>query len=179
MVIYKRNREITGKLDLSVLFFILEYLTSTLIFYLFYLVLPEYKLIWGLIFIAVVLSPRSADSPGLVYDRIIANFIGATVGFIILALFDPGILSVCLGSVLIIFLCHIMNKIDTARCALLTLMAVVIPSYHEPGYAIAVERIVCVTAGLMTALIVNIIYSYIFSMITEKTSGTGEDKGQN
>jgi uncharacterized membrane protein YgaE (UPF0421/DUF939 family) len=179
MVIDKRNREITGKLDNSTLFFVLEYLTSTLIFYLFYLALPQYKLIWGLIFIAVVLSPRSADSPGLVYDRIIANFIGATIGFIILALFDSGILSVCLGSVLIIFLCHVMNKIDTARCALLTLMAVVIPSYHEPGYAIAVERIICVTAGLITALIVNIIYSYIFSMIAEKAPGTGQNRDKN
>ena len=85
MLIYKRNREITGKLDLSILLFILEYLTSTLIFYLIYLALPQYKLIWGLIFIAVVLSPKSGDSPGLVYDRIIANFIGAAIGFVILA----------------------------------------------------------------------------------------------
>jgi uncharacterized membrane protein YgaE (UPF0421/DUF939 family) len=93
--------------------------------------------------------------------------------------FSHSIVFICIASAIIIMLCNAFDKIDTARCALLTLVGVVLPSYHEPSYIIAVERIVCVTAGLLTALLVNIFYGWLFAKVSLKFDVSGSKEGDS
>ncbi len=140
--------------EIAIPIYILEVLAACLICYLLYLAFPGYKLIWALIFVPVVLSPIRDKSRKLALSRIEANFLGASVGFLLLLAGKPALLSFCLGAAATILICHALSIVDTARSALLTLVTVAIPQYTEPGYVVAAERILFVTTGCLIALLV-------------------------
>jgi uncharacterized membrane protein YgaE (UPF0421/DUF939 family) len=155
----------------SLMIYILEFLTAAIAFYLLYLAFPQHKLIWGMVYIAVVVSPKRDKSKSLIYDRIIANAIGAFVGFVILLFFKASLLSLCAGAVLIILFCNFLKMIDTARSALLPLIVVLMPEYKESVYVVALERILCVTLGCLTALAVKLLFDFVLLNLGRKRQG--------
>jgi uncharacterized membrane protein YccC len=71
------------------LVYILEFLSASAIAYTLLILYPQHKLIWAMSSIALVISPKSAESKVLVFDRVRANIIGAAVASLLLLFFDP------------------------------------------------------------------------------------------
>jgi len=154
----KDRSTITGHHDNHVFIYILEILAASLICYFLYLSFPQYKLIWAMIYIPVVISPIREKSRVLVFSRIKANFIGALIGFIILLAFQATFFSFCIAAAATILVCQALKITATARSALLTLVTVAIPQYTEPLPVVAVERIILVTSGCLIALLVIVFF---------------------
>jgi uncharacterized membrane protein YgaE (UPF0421/DUF939 family) len=126
-----------------------------------------------MIYIPVVISPIREKSRLLVFGRIKANFLGAFFGFLVLLFFDQSFVSFSLGAIATILFCNALRIIETARSALLTLVAVVIPHYSEPHYVVALERIVCVTCGCFIAFMVIIISDHLYLKFAESKRQAG------
>lgn len=156
-----------GHHENPVFIYILEILSASLICYFLYLSFPQYQFIWAIIYIPVVISPIREKSRLLVFSRIKANFIGASVGFLILLLFQATFISFCIAAIATILLCHALKIIATARSALLTLVSVAIPQHIEPLHVVAVERIVFVTCGCLIALSVILFFDRLVIVLSQ------------
>jgi uncharacterized membrane protein YccC len=170
------NVGIDGHHENPVYIYLLEILSACLICYFLYVVFPRYRLIWAMVYVAVVISPIREKSRALVFGRIKANFIGAFFGLVVLLIFRPTFLSFCVGAVATILFCHALKITATARSALLTLISVVIPQYSEPHYAVALERVICVTIGCLIALM-SIIFFDRLALRLSKPARQPETQG--
>jgi len=130
------------------------------------LLYPEHRLLWAMTSIALVLSPKSAESKSLLVDRIKANVLGGLVGFSIMIVHEPTIVLFCLGAVLTILLSRQLKIYRTVRSALVPLVIIMIPAYHEARAIVALERMSCVVIGCVIALLVTILFDFILSRIS-------------
>lgn len=154
------------RISYPVILYIFEFLTATLIGYMLYRLFPDYHMIWAMTSIALVLSPKSIKSRALIYDRIKANILGVVIGFIVLVVHHPNIFTFCLGSIALILLSNYLKTLTTIRSSLIALVVVVIPEIHKtvPGLTVALDRIVCVIAGCIIALVVTILFDELISL---------------
>lgn len=171
------KEDTNGYHENPVFIYILEFLSACLICYFLYLVFPQYRLIWAMVYVAVVISPVREKSRALVLSRIKANFIGAFFGLFVLLAFTPTFFSFCVGAVATILFCHTLKIIGTARSALLTLISVVIPRYTEPHYVVVLERIICVTAGCLVALMAIIFFDRLVLRFSKPAWQSGTKGG--
>lgn len=153
-----------------VVIYALEFITATLVGYFLYLLFPDYHMIWAMTSIALVLSPRSDKSKLLIYDRIKANFLGVLVGFLVLLVHYPNILTFCIGAVVLILVSNHLRYLTCIRSSLVALVVVVIPEIGEAGncYMIALDRIVAVIAGCLIALVVSFVFDLALSLFQKK-----------
>ena len=145
-----------------VFLYILEMLSACLICYWLYESFPQYNLISAVVYAAVVISPIREKSRALVISRIKANFLGAFLGFLAMLFTGPTFISLAIGAIAAILLCNALKIMDTARSALLTMVAVVIPHYLEPSGVVVLERIVSVTCGCLIALMITIAFEMAY-----------------
>lgn len=153
--------------------YILEVLSACLICYFLNVSFPSYHLVWGLIYIPLVISPIREKSRSLVFSRIKANFIGAFVGFCMMINTNPSFPVFCVGAVTIIVVCNMMRMLETARSALLSLGSVLLPHYAEPNTVIAVHRILSVTCGCLIALLVIVCFDSIMNRFSDRRHEDG------
>lgn len=149
----------------TITIYILEFLSASSLAYLLLLLYPRHRLLWAMTSIALVLSPKSAESKSLLADRIKANILGGLVGFSIMIVHEPTILLFCLGAVLTILLSRQLKIYRTVRSALVPLVVVMIPAYHEARTIVALERMSCVVIGCVIALLTTLLFDYMLSRI--------------
>lgn len=146
--------------------YIIEFLSASSLAYLLLLLYPRHRLLWAMSSIALVLSPKSAESKSLLVDRIKANILGGLIGFSIMIVHEPTILLFCLGTVLTILLSRLLKIYRTVRSALVPLVIVMIPAYQEARTIVALERISCVVIGCLIALLTTLLFDYILLNIS-------------
>lgn len=149
--------------------YMLEVLSAILICYFIHLSFPTYRLIWGIIYIPLVISPIREKSRVLAFSRIKANFLGAFVGFCIMIICKPTFSVFCLGAITIIIICNSIGILEMARSALLSLISVLIPHYSEPHTVIAMERIFSVTCGCLIAFLVIVCFDTLVIRFSRST----------
>jgi uncharacterized membrane protein YccC len=151
--------------------YILEFLSASTLAYLLLLLYPQHRLLWAMTSIALVLSPKSAESKSLLVDRIKANILGGLIGFSIMIVHEPTIVLFCLGAVLTILLSRQLKIYRTVRTALVPLVIIMIPAYREARTIVALERMSCVIIGCVIAFLVTILFDYILSRISLPDQG--------
>jgi uncharacterized membrane protein YgaE (UPF0421/DUF939 family) len=107
----------------------------------------------------VALSPD--DSNQQAYDRMKANVLGCAVGLCLYPLHMSNLLILCLGVVMTICMGIAFKVTHTLRSALAALVIVTIQEELEKHWYIALERVTCVVAGCLVALIVTMLCNLI------------------
>ena len=159
--------------------YILEFLSASSLAYLLLLLYPQHRLLWAMTSIALVLSPESAESKSLLVERIKANVLGGLVGFSIMIVHEPTIYLFCLGTVLTILLSRQMRIYRTVRSALVPLVVIMIPDYHEARTVVALERMACVVIGCTIALATTLLFDFILAKISPpRPPAAGGERGE-
>ena len=147
------------------LVYILEFLSASAIAYTLLILYPQHKLIWAMSSIALVISPKSAESKVLVFDRVRANIIGAAVASLLLLFFDPNMTLCCFGILLTIMVSKVLKVYKTVRSALVTFVIIMIPAYEGSRVMIALDRLFCVIIGCAIALTITFLVDTIIDRI--------------
>jgi uncharacterized membrane protein YgaE (UPF0421/DUF939 family) len=136
-----------------VFLYMIQIVAGLVIGYSLYYYFPGRQFVWTIISILLIITPYSNDSKQLALNRIKANIIGLSIGVIIFFIHKPNLLSLCIGSILIIIICARLNLITTARSALVAFIIVTIHSgIANSNWLIALERMGCVLAGCAIAI---------------------------
>ena len=168
------GKRLADVLNNRVLIYIAEFLCASATAYLLVVLFPQHRFIWAMTSIAFVMAPKSDDSKALIYDRIKANILGSIVGFALMTIpFLPAVALLCGGIVLTILLSRALKIYKTVRSALVALVIIMIPSYHDPGTIIALERMLCVIMGCLIALSVTVLFDYAISKYGPQIFETG------
>jgi len=138
--------------------YIVKCLIGSSICYALYRIFPEHQFQWSIISLLLVLAPEEKDSYRLSLDRMKANIIGAVVGLAAILLFGMN-LSVLLVSVMItILFCTYIKLGNASRSALAALIIVLTDEEHMAGGISAYERMFCVVAGCVIAMVITYIF---------------------
>lgn len=139
--------------------YILKCLMGSSICYALYRLFPEHQFQWSIISLLLVIAPEEKDSYRLSLDRMKANIIGAVVGLAAILLFGMNF-SVLLVSVLVtILFCTYIQLGNASRSALAALIIVLTDEEHMAGGISAYERMFCVVAGCVIAMLIT--YSFL------------------
>jgi uncharacterized membrane protein YgaE (UPF0421/DUF939 family) len=113
---------------------------------------------WCLISIVLVLSPDRKDAIKLALTRIKANLIGAAIGLSLFFIHPMDLLIICIGVVLAVTICQLLNLEDTGRSAAVSVIIILI---HEKGpsfWNVALERAGGVVGGCVIAMLITYIF---------------------
>lgn len=146
--------------------YLIKCLIGVIICYLLYKYIPQYPFYWSLVSVVVALSPDNSNT--LAYDRMKANLLGCAVGLCMYPLHISYLLILCLGVVLTIFAGIAFRITHTVRSALAALVIVTIQEQVEKHWYIAVERVACVVAGCLVALLVTMLFNLLAKRLSEK-----------
>lgn len=144
--------------------YLMKCLTGVIICYLLYKYIPQYPFYWSLVSVVVALSPDNSNT--LAYDRMKANLLGCAVGLCLYPIHISYLLILCIGVILTIVIGIAFRITQTLRSALAALVIVTIQEQLENHWYIALERVACVVAGCLVALLVTM----LFNMILKKRS---------
>ncbi|ALL05937.1 hypothetical protein AQ505_10790 [Pedobacter sp. PACM 27299] len=153
---------------LTYLIYLLKCLIGVIICYLLYKYIPQYPFYWSLVSVVVALSPDNSNT--LAYDRMKANLLGCTVGLCLYPIHISYLLILCLGVTLTIALGLAFRITQTLRSALAALVIVTIQEQLEKHWYIAVERVGCVVAGCLVALLVTMFFNMLLARLSKKKS---------
>lgn len=151
---------------LTYLIYLIKCLIGVIICYLLYKYIPQYPFYWSLVSVVVALSPDNSNT--LAYDRMKANLLGCTVGLCLYPIHISYLLILCLGVTLTIALGLAFRITQTLRSALAALVIVTIQEQLEKHWYIAVERVGCVVAGCLVALLVTMFFNMLLTRLSEK-----------
>lgn len=146
--------------------YLLKCLVGVIICYLLYRYIPQYPFYWSLVSVVVALSPDNSTT--MAYDRMKANLLGCAVGLCLYPLHVSYLLILCIGVALTIFIGIALRITHTLRSALAALVIVTIQEQLEKHWYIAVERVGCVVAGCLVALLVTMLFNFLTQRISEK-----------
>jgi uncharacterized membrane protein YccC len=90
-----------------------------------------------------------------------ANILGCTVGICIYPLVLPALALLCIGVMLTIVLGIGFKITNTLRSALAALVIIVIQGELTKHWYVALERVVCVVAGCLVALLLTLASNWI------------------
>lgn len=116
---------------------------------------------WGLFSIILVIAPERKDALLLAFNRIKANFIGASVGLLIFAFPPVNLLMVSLGIAVVCLICEVLKLQAVSRSAIIALLIITL---HEPGqhfWDVAIER----AMGVFVGCVIGILVTYAFHHI--------------
>ena len=165
----KAGPEISGRIATAI--YMAEFFLASGVAYLLVTLYPQHRLVWAMTSIALVLSPKSAESQTLIYDRIKANLLGAAVGYVALVVHEPIPVPFFAGVVLVVFLSRRLSIYPTVRTALVAFAILVVPEYEESRTVIALERMVCVGIGCLIALATTLLADLLLTRCTARPSG--------
>jgi uncharacterized membrane protein YccC len=95
------------------------------------------------------------------YDRITANLIGCAVGLALFPIPLPVWLELCLGIVLTIVIGSALKKTEALRSTLAAVVIVLLNERENRQWYLPLERVVCVVAGCVVALLVTLLFTLI------------------
>ena len=158
--------------------YVLKCLLGTLICYLFYAWFPGHQLYWSIVSVLLVLAPEHRDSVQLSLARIWANAIGSAVGLAFFLAPLPELVSLCLGVVATIGVCHYLVLGGVARSALAALVIVFIQQNEARDWTIALERVGSVLLGCVVALALTLAFRAAERRLARKADG-GDGAGDS
>lgn len=139
--------------------YLIKCLVGVIICFALYQYIPQYPFYWAIVSVVVALSP--GDSNQLAYDRMKANVLGCAVGLCLYPLHLPNLLILCMGVTMTIGIGIAFRISNTLRSALAALVIVTIQGEQEKHWYIALERVMCVIAGCLVALLVTMLCNVI------------------
>ena len=146
--------------------YLIKCLTGVIICYILYRYIPQYPFYWSLVSVVVALSPDNSTT--LAYDRMKANLLGCAVGLCLYPIHISYLLILCIGVALVIVIGIAFRITQTMRSALAALVIVTIQEQLEKHWYIAVERVGCVVAGCLVALLVTMFFNEIIARRLKK-----------
>jgi len=155
----KRFFELNKSVYLSHLIYVLKLIVGVIFCYILYKSFPQYPFYWSLVSVVLAISIDNNNTQA--YDRIKANTLGCAVGICLYPLNLPELPVICAGVIIIIFLGIGLNIISTLRSALAALIIVTLQVEQTRHWYIALERVLCVVAGCVVALLVTVVTNYI------------------
>lgn len=138
-------------------FYWLKCLTGVAICYWLYIKIPQYPFYWSIVSVAIALSPDNSNR--LAYDRMKANLLGCAVGLGLYPLHLPGLLALCIGITLTLCIGFALKIPSTLRSALAALIIVTIHEQEQRQWYLPLERVTCVVAGCVVALLVTLVFN--------------------
>jgi uncharacterized membrane protein YgaE (UPF0421/DUF939 family) len=139
--------------------YLLKCLIGVLICYVFYVEIPAYPFVWAVVSVVIAISPDNSNKQA--YDRITANLIGCAVGLALFPIPLPVWLELCLGIVLTIVIGSALKKTEALRSALAAVVIVLLNERENRQWYLPLERVVCVVAGCVVALLVTLLFTLI------------------
>jgi uncharacterized membrane protein YgaE (UPF0421/DUF939 family) len=109
----------------------------------------------------VALATSLDSTNNQAYDRIKANTLGCTVGICLYPIQLPELALICIGITITIFLGIGLKISSTIRSALAGLIIVTLQVEQTKHWYIALERVICVVAGCVVALLITLIFNWV------------------
>ena len=156
------------------LVYLLKCVIGVLICYVLYIEIPSYPFVWAVISVVIAISPDNSNKPA--YDRITANLIGCAVGLALFPIAAPVWIELCLGVVLTIVIGSALKKVDALRSALAAVIIVLLNERQTSRWYIPLERVVCVVAGCVVALLVTVSFTLIDQWLARKRKRQAPEK---
>jgi len=151
------------------LYYILKCIIGAAACYLLYILFPDHQFYWSIISVLLVLAPDHHDTVRLSLARMKANIIGAAVGLAAFLLFPICLPVLCASVVVTILVCTFIRLGNATRSALAALIIVLIQQGEESSPRSAYERMICVVAGCLIALIINALFALFFRLTGKGT----------
>ena len=137
--------------------YLIRCITGVLICYVLYIKIPAYPFIWAVVSVVIALSPDNSNKQA--YDRITANLMGCAVGLALFPLALPVWVGLSIGIALTIAISYALKKDAALRSALAALVIVLLNEQKTRQWYLPLERVVCVVAGCLVALLVTLGFS--------------------
>jgi len=144
---------------LSHVVYIVKCLLGVIICYVLYKAIPQYPFYWSLVSVALATSLDSTNNQA--YDRIKANTLGCAVGIALYPIQLPELALICIGITVTIFLGIGFKISSTIRSALAALIIITLQVEQTKHWYIALERVICVVAGCLVALLITLIFNRV------------------
>ncbi len=144
--------------------YLLKCLTGVGICYWLYIRFPHYPFYWALVSVVIALAPDNSNK--MAYDRMIANLLGCAVGLVLfpMHLSQPAAMGV--GVMLVLALGYAVKKEETLRSALAALVIILLNEQEVKQWYVPLERVVCVIAGCLAALLVSLLFNLFARVLT-------------
>jgi uncharacterized membrane protein YccC len=149
----------------SHLIYLIKVILGVIICYILYKYIPQYPFYWSLV--SVVLATSLDRSTDQAYDRIKANVLGCLVGVSLYPIELPELLILCFGVIIIVFLAIGLKITSTVRSALAALIIITLQVEKTKHWYIALERVVCVVAGCVVALLLTLLFNKLWPKAPE------------
>ncbi|HTI12870.1 MAG TPA: FUSC family protein [Puia sp.] len=144
---------------LSNLPYLIKCVAGVIICYILYKEFPRYPFYWAIVSVVIALSPDNSNRQAV--DRMKANILGCAVGLCLYPVHVPNLLLLCLGIVLTICVGITLQLTTTLRSAMAALVIVLIHEEQLKQWYLPLERVLCVVAGCLVALIVTLLFNQI------------------
>jgi uncharacterized membrane protein YgaE (UPF0421/DUF939 family) len=132
-----------------------------------YRAFPQHQFFWSMISIMLVLAPDGGDSTKLAFERMEANVVGSTIGMLLYLLHKPNLILLCVGVVVTIAVGTKLRLENAIRSALVSLIIVMVGEQQNNSWKIALERIGCVIAGCVIALLITFASNFLLPKQTQ------------
>ncbi len=139
--------------------YLLKCLAGVIICYVLYKQIPQYPFYWAIVSVVLAISPDNSNKQA--YSRIKANFLGCFIGMCFYPLHLPEIYIICFGIIATVLIGVAFKMMDVVRIAMAALIIVTLKVEEEKHWYIALERVVCVVAGCLVALLLTLISHYL------------------
>jgi uncharacterized membrane protein YgaE (UPF0421/DUF939 family) len=149
--------EINRSVFSSNISYLVKCVVGVIFCYLLYKGIPQYPFYWAIVSVVIALSPDNSDR--LAIDRMKANILGCAVGLGLYPLHLPDLPALCIGVVLTILIGTSLGLTNAIRSAMAALVIVTIHEREGGQWYISLERVCCVVAGCLVALIVTLVFN--------------------
>jgi uncharacterized membrane protein YgaE (UPF0421/DUF939 family) len=127
---------------------------------------PVFDFGWIIISTFLVLSPEGKDAVDMAIIRIKANFVGAGTGLILLAFHLPLLVCICIGTVVSMILCDLLQLSLGAKSTLAAVVIVVMNNDQNHFWSSPFHRVSSVIIGCILALIITFLFHSILKFET-------------
>ena len=141
--------------------YILKCLIGSSVCYALYRLFPEHQFQWSIISLLLVIAPEEKDSFKLSLDRMKANIIGAVIGLAAILLYGMNLYVLLVSVLVTILFCTFIKLGNASRSALAALVIVLTDEEHMAGGNSAYERMFCVVAGYVIAMLITYVFIWI------------------
>lgn len=148
--------------------YIVKCLIGSSICYTLYRIFPEHQFQWSIISLLLVIAPEEKDSFKLSIDRMKANIIGATIGLAAILMCGLNLMVLLVSVSGTILFCTLIKLGNASRSALAALIIVLTDEKHRAGGVSAYERMFCVVAGCIIAIIITYVFVCINRTLEKK-----------